>query len=119
MTKHDRGTHIGYLEYHVDVLSDEYAELVTDLDSIRSSYDGRPKEQLEAEQKRLLKFRGVVKDRLEKIEGQLDGVKAHETEVATERAEDIRESAYFVHQEDDLETIPHNTGFKTATEWSQ
>jgi len=109
-----KGERLGYLEYHVSVLEESHAKLVEDLSDIRAEHDGDKR--YKREQQRLLDFHNNVSERLEKIIKQIDGVKKHENESVLDKAEEIRESAYHVHQEKGLESIPHNTGFKTAKE---
>jgi len=117
MTEKDKGTHLGYAEYHTTVASDLHSDLVDDLAEIREKHSGE--ERYKNEQQRLLEFHNNISERIDKINKQIDGIMQHESENAVSRANKICESAYQTHQEDDLESIPQNTGFKTAKERSE
>jgi len=113
----NRGTHLGYLQYHLKVLSDTLQELDADLEEIRDEYTGD--ERKIKEQQRFLNFREDVNHRCKKSNKQVDGVKEHETEDTIERSNSICESAYNTHQEEDPDELPQDIGFKKASELNE
>ncbi|AFH21463.1 hypothetical protein OSG_eHP1_00165 [environmental Halophage eHP-1] len=112
--KRHRGQRLGYLDYHVATLSDRLEELDTALSDIRQEHSG--KERKVKEQSELLDFRQDVKQRLEKIENQVEGVKKHEEDKTLDMAERQKESAYTVHQEEPDKIDMEENGFSTASE---
>jgi hypothetical protein len=109
-----RGQRLGYLDYHTEVLKDRLDELDVELNQIRQQHSG--KEQKTKERSALLKFRQDMKNRIEKIDYQIQGVKKHEHDDALSVAKRQKESSYSVHQEDADDIDTNEDGFTTASE---
>ena len=112
-TRH-RGQRLGYLEYHAQVLSERVGELDAELQGIREKHSGKEKKL--KERSALLDFREDVKNRSERIDYQIEGVKKHEVDDALDVANKQSESSYAVHQGENQ--IPNEAGraFTTASE---
>lgn len=114
MSEYDKGTHLGYLEYHIEALSDEMDELDEKLAEIRRSSAGD--EQYRRERSALLSFRQDVAKRIKKLSEQSEGVMEHTSDDVREVWERQFESAYSTHQEDGADELPDEVGFKRASE---
>jgi hypothetical protein len=113
--EYHRGQRLGYLDYHATVLEERIDELDAELHGIRQRLSGD--ERKVKEQQALLDFREDVKQRNERIQYQLSGVKKHEEEETQSVATTQYESAYDVHQRDDIDKIPADSdGFSAASE---
>lgn len=110
-----RGQRLGYLDYHATVLDERIDELDAEIHGIRQRLSGD--EQKIKEREALLDFREDVKNRTDRIQYQISGVKKHEKDETQSVAATQYESAYDVHQRDDIEKIPANAdGFSAASE---
>jgi len=110
-----RATHLGYLNYHLTVLSDRLTELDRELDVIRKDTNNSDKEQYKKERDELLNFRKEVRKRLKQSTEQLDGALQHESDDVTERAQRQSDSCYTTHQANEAEELSDGEGFVAAS----
>jgi len=85
-----RGQRLGYLEYHIDVLQERMEQLDAELHTIQTEHSGKQKKL--KERSALINFQQDVRQSIDKIQYQINGVKQHESDNALATATRQRDS---------------------------